>query len=56
MSITIVVIEDDGNSSECPPDNDEIDGGMNLPVGNTVCETIVTATNAGATNSIENDN
>lgn len=56
LSITIVVIGEDGNSSECPPDNDEISGGMNLPVGSNVCETIVTATNARATNSIENDN
>ncbi|WP_299335587.1 T9SS type A sorting domain-containing protein [uncultured Psychroserpens sp.] len=43
----------------CPPpapENDEIAGAIDLPVGDTLCETIVAGTNVGATDSIENDN
>ncbi|MCK8481120.1 T9SS type A sorting domain-containing protein [Psychroserpens algicola] len=43
----------------CPPpapENDEVAGAINLPVGDTLCETIMFGTNIGATDSIENDN
>ena len=43
----------------CPPPapgNDEISGAINLPVGDTACETLVSGTNIGATDSIENVN
>nr|WP_321224583.1 T9SS type A sorting domain-containing protein [uncultured Psychroserpens sp.] len=39
-----------------PPENDDVAGALNLPVGNTVCETLVAGTNIGATTTIENDN
>ncbi|MEM5566441.1 T9SS type A sorting domain-containing protein [Psychroserpens sp. AS72] len=65
VTIDVVALDSDCNYSlgdfgfTCPepaPENDDVAGAINLTVGDTVCETPVLGTNAGATDSIENDN
>ncbi|WP_298899029.1 T9SS type A sorting domain-containing protein [uncultured Psychroserpens sp.] len=38
-----------------PPENDDVAGAIDLPVGNTLCETTVLGTNVASTTSAENE-
>lgn len=64
VTIELVALDPDCSSTvgtfefTCPPpapENDDAAGAINLPVGDTVCETVVFGTNIGATTSVEND-
>ncbi|MFD2918008.1 T9SS type A sorting domain-containing protein [Psychroserpens luteus] len=65
VTIELISLDEDCSSTvgtfefTCPPpapDNDDVAEAINIPVGNTVCETIVIGTNVGATDTVENDN
>ncbi|MFT5846424.1 MAG: hypothetical protein ACJARX_000111 [Psychroserpens sp.] len=65
VTIELIALDEDCSSTvgtfefTCPepaPENDDAANAINLPVGDTVCETLVAGTNIGATDSIKNDN
>lgn len=65
VTIELISLDEDCSSTvgtfdfTCPPpapENDDVSGATNLPVGSTVCETMVSGTNIAATDTVENDN
>nr|WP_321236558.1 T9SS type A sorting domain-containing protein [uncultured Psychroserpens sp.] len=65
VTIELISLDEDCSSTvgtfefTCPqpaPENDDVAGAIDLPVGSTVCENAILGTNVGATITVENDN